>query len=68
MRPHQGRLEGEDDVPQPAGSILFNATQKTIDLLGHKGTQQPQVLSQGEVTSSTPLQTAKLALAGKNFC
>ena len=36
--PHQGRVEGEDHHPQPAGHALPNAPQDTIGLLGHKAT------------------------------
>ncbi|XP_052556631.1 uncharacterized protein LOC128089357 isoform X2 [Tympanuchus pallidicinctus] len=38
MRSHQGRVEGEDHLPQPAGHALFNAPQDAIGPLGHKGT------------------------------
>ncbi|PKU46836.1 hypothetical protein llap_2809 [Limosa lapponica baueri] len=38
MRPHQGRVEGEDDLPRPAGHTLLDSPQDAIGLLGHKGT------------------------------
>ncbi|PKU42812.1 glycoprotein xg [Limosa lapponica baueri] len=38
MQPHQGRAEGEDDLPQRAGHTLLEAPQDAIGLLGHKGT------------------------------
>jgi len=34
----QGRVEGEDHLPCPAGHALFNIPQDTIGLLGHRGT------------------------------
>jgi len=54
MWPHQCRVEGEDNLPQPAGHALLNAPQDILGLPGHKGTllshgqpvvqQNPQVL------------------------
>ncbi|PKU40437.1 sterol regulatory element-binding protein cleavage-activating hypothetical protein [Limosa lapponica baueri] len=38
MGPHQGRAEGQDDLPPPAGHTLPDAPQDAIGLLGHKGT------------------------------
>ncbi|NWI29449.1 DIA1 protein, partial [Sula dactylatra] len=38
MWPYWGGIEGEDNLPQPAGHTLFNAPQDTVDLLGHEGT------------------------------
>ncbi|NXV14564.1 CAHM6 protein, partial [Cepphus grylle] len=38
MWPHQGRVEGEDDLPPPACHALLDAPQDAIGLLGHKGT------------------------------
>ncbi|PKU30613.1 rna-directed dna polymerase from mobile element jockey-like [Limosa lapponica baueri] len=38
MGPPQGRAEGQDDPPPPAGHTLPDAPQETIGLLGHKGT------------------------------
>jgi len=36
MCPHQEGVEGEGHLPQPAGNILPNAPQDTVDPLGHK--------------------------------
>jgi len=36
--PHQGKLEGKDNLPRPAGHSLFNASQDTVGLLGHRRT------------------------------
>jgi len=36
MWPHQGRVEGEENFPQPPCDALFNALQDTISLLDHK--------------------------------
>ncbi|PKU44305.1 hypothetical protein llap_5392 [Limosa lapponica baueri] len=38
MGPPQGRVEGQDDLPPPAGHTLPDAPQHAIGLLGHKGT------------------------------
>jgi len=38
VRLDQGRVEGEDPLPWPAGDAPFNAPQDSIDLLGHRGT------------------------------
>ncbi|PKU38718.1 rna-directed dna polymerase from mobile element jockey- hypothetical protein [Limosa lapponica baueri] len=38
MWPQQGRVEGEDNLPQPPGDTFLNASQDAIGLLGHKGT------------------------------
>lgn len=36
MWAHQGRVDGQDHLPQLAGHILFNASLDTTGLLGHK--------------------------------
>ena len=38
MGPHQGRVEGEENLPQPAGHIPLDAAQDAIGLLGSQGT------------------------------
>jgi len=38
MGSHQGRVEGEKNLPRPAGHTLLNAPQETIGLLGNQGT------------------------------
>ncbi|PKU35685.1 hypothetical protein llap_14008 [Limosa lapponica baueri] len=38
MGSHQGRAEGEDNLPRPAGHTLPDAPQDAIGLLGHKDT------------------------------
>jgi len=40
MWPCQGRVEGEDRLPWPAGHTLFNAPQNSIGLLHHQGTSR----------------------------
>jgi len=44
MWPQQGKGEGKDHLPLPAGHALCNAFQDTNGFLGHKGT----VLAHGE--------------------
>jgi len=36
MGPHQGSVEGEENLPQPAGHTPLNAPWETIGLLGNK--------------------------------
>jgi len=38
MGPHQGRADGEENLPRPAGRALLNAPQDPIGLLGSQGT------------------------------
>jgi len=38
MGPHQGRVEGEENLPRPAGHTLLHAPQDPISLLGNQGT------------------------------
>ena len=38
MRPHQGSVEGKENLPRPAGHTPPNASQDTIGLLGSQGT------------------------------
>ena len=38
MRPHQGSVEGKENLPRPAGHTLLNAPQDPIGLLGNQGT------------------------------
>ncbi|KAK4811103.1 hypothetical protein QYF61_016389 [Mycteria americana] len=52
--PHQGRVQGHDHFPSPAGHAIFDTSQDAIGFLGHLGTllahiqaavnQHPQVL------------------------
>ena len=35
--PHQGRAEGKDHLPRPAGHSILSAPQDPIGLLGHQG-------------------------------
>ncbi|KAF1468800.1 Arf-GAP with SH3 domain, ANK repeat and PH domain-containing protein 2, partial [Megadyptes antipodes antipodes] len=54
VRPHQGRVQGHDHFPAPAGHTISDTGQDAIGLLGHLGTlpahvqpavnQHPQVL------------------------
>jgi len=37
MGPHQGRVEGEENLPRPAGHTPLNASQDPIGLLGSQG-------------------------------
>ncbi|XP_048796179.1 uncharacterized protein LOC125691181 isoform X2 [Lagopus muta] len=48
VRPQQGRAEGEDRLPRPAGHALCNAAQDAIGPLGHKGT----LLAHGNLSST----------------
>ena len=60
MWPHQGGVEGEDQLPRPAGPALFNEPQETIGLLDHKGTLlahgQPVVHKNTQVLCRARLQ------------
>jgi len=38
MGPHQGRAEGKENLPRPAGHTLLHALQDPIGLLGNQGT------------------------------
>jgi len=38
MGPHQGRVEGQENLPRPAGHTPPNASQDAIGLLGSQGT------------------------------
>jgi len=38
MGPHQGTVEGEENLPRPTGHTPLNAPQETIGLLGSQGT------------------------------
>ena len=40
VRPDQGRVEGKDHLPWPAGHTPFNIPQNSTGLTGHKGTLQ----------------------------
>lgn len=55
MRPHQGRAEGKDHLPRPAGHTLLNVPQNAISLLGHEGTLLPH--SQPAVHQDCPDRT-----------
>ncbi|KAK4813631.1 hypothetical protein QYF61_014391 [Mycteria americana] len=54
VRPHQGRVQGHDHCPSPAGHAISDTSQDAIGFLGHLGTllahiqaaanQHPQVL------------------------
>ncbi|GAB0178554.1 mitochondrial enolase superfamily member 1 [Grus japonensis] len=62
MWPHQGRGEGEDNLPRPVGQALLNAPQDTIGLLGHEGT----LLAHGElVVRHLIFRSADLVLTWK---
>jgi len=60
MGPHQGSVEGEENLPQPAGHTPPNAPQETIGLLGSQGT----LLAHGSLVvpqhSQVPLRRAAL--------
>lgn len=54
MWPHQGRVEWEDHLAQPASHARFNAPQDTTGLLGHKGI----LLAHGQLcTNNSGVQT-----------
>ena len=38
MGPHQGRVEGKENLPWPTGHTPLNASQDPIGLLGNQGT------------------------------
>ncbi|KAK4813420.1 hypothetical protein QYF61_004989 [Mycteria americana] len=38
VRPHQGRVQGHDHCPSPAGHAIFDTSQDAIGFLGHLGT------------------------------
>jgi len=38
MGPHQGTVEGEENLPRPAGHTPLNVPQDLIGLLGNQGT------------------------------
>ena len=38
MGPHQGSVEGKENLPRPAGHTLLDAPQDAIGLLGNQGT------------------------------
>ncbi|KAK4806839.1 hypothetical protein QYF61_005635 [Mycteria americana] len=38
VRPHQGRVQGHDHFPSPAGHAISDTSQDAIGLLGHLGT------------------------------
>ncbi|KAK4814531.1 hypothetical protein QYF61_022020 [Mycteria americana] len=38
VRPHQGRVQGHDHFPAPAGHAIFDTSQDAIGFLGHLGT------------------------------
>jgi len=44
MRPHQGSVEGKENLPRPAGHTPLDASQNAIGLLGSQGT----LLAHGE--------------------
>jgi len=54
MWPHQGRVEGEDNLPYPASHTVFDTAYSTIGCLGHRGT-----LPQGLITSLLSTITPK---------
>ena len=60
MGPHQGRVEGEENLPRPAGHTLLNAPQDPIGLLESQGT----VLAYGQLVvrqdNQVPLRWAAL--------
>jgi len=45
MRPHQGGVEGKENLPRPAGHTLLNAPQGPIGFLGSQGT----LLAHGQI-------------------
>ncbi|PKU47400.1 hypothetical protein llap_2302 [Limosa lapponica baueri] len=63
MGPHQGRVEGENNLPRPVGHTLPDAPQDTIGLLGHKGT----LSAHGDpIVSRTPRSFSSEVLSSKS--
>ena len=60
MGPHQGRVEGEENLPQPAGHTPLNSPQDPIGIPGNQGT----LLAYGQLVvrqhSQVPLHRAAL--------
>ena len=57
MGPPQGRTEGEENLPQPAGHTPLHAPQETTGLLGSQGT----LLAHGQpVIRSHPIPRAQI--------
>jgi len=48
MRPHQGRVEGEENLPRPAGHTPLDAPQETTGLLGNQDT----LLAHGQLVAA----------------
>ena len=65
MRPHQGSVEGEENLPRPAGHTPPNASQDAIGLLGSRGTLlahgQPVTHQHSQVPLSTELLSSRSA-------
>jgi len=54
MGPHQGRAEGKQNLPQPAGHTPLNAPQDSIGLLGNQGTLQSEQLFHRDPAAQAP--------------
>lgn len=52
VKPHPAEVDGEDDLPQPAGSVLPYAAQDTICSLSHKSTLLDNVWPPGSADPS----------------
>ena len=66
MRPHQGSVEGKENLPRPAGHTLLDAPQDPIGFLGSQGT----LLAHGQPvvhqdTQKTGWQTQIFSEVGK---
>ncbi|KAK4828130.1 hypothetical protein QYF61_023928 [Mycteria americana] len=76
VRPHQGRVQGHDHFPSPAGHTIFDTSRDAIGLLGHLGTllahiqlavnQHSQVISHQAAFQPLFLKPAALHGAPKN--
>ena len=53
MGPHQGRVEGKENLPQPVGHTPLDAPQDAIGLLGNQGTLLAQRMSNGKQLHAT---------------
>ena len=60
MRPHQGSVEGKENLPRPAGHTPRNAPQDPIDLLGSQGTLLAHGYPVVHQDSQVPLRGAAL--------
>ena len=68
MRPHQGSVEGKENLPRPAGHTSLDAPQDPIGFLGSQGTPLADAarLCRDGVRRSKAQQELNLARAAKN--